>query len=445
MLAIPQPLFPASSRPITGRFFTSDGVRLLAAGIALSLGMTSCALPEKSFRASAEPVKATPGADVLYSTNVDPSLFPTNLTEVPEDELEMGNTSGLRPKFGVTAGVTADDNLYLDPRDPVSDVEFTVSPHVSIGVGDTREFKEDYAQLEYKPTAHVFVENTSENDVDHDAAVKLQRSLGKLRTRGEGRFQSLSGANREVGSRVDQNAYQANVEAAYAATGKINVGARAGFRNDDYQESTLANTSDRYAEGFGDYAITGKTSVGLGGRVGNIKTDGAPNQDYSQAFVRAESKIGGKLSVSARAGLDSREVEGSNDVNPILEAALQYQPRAGTSVQISPYQALNASTISPGESYIRTGVTASVKQKLGSKFYVKLDGGYEKAEYNAATTPAGAQKREDDYFFVRPALGYEFKEGMSAEIYYRRSENSSSDAEFTYDANQVGAGVNIQY
>jgi hypothetical protein len=423
-------------------------LRMLLAGTVLGLTNTSCSLPEGDFTSSNEPPITIRKAstDTIYSSNLDASLFPSDAASLESfsDEIpDAGQNTGLRPKFGMTAAVTSDDNLFLDAENPVSDVEFTVSPQVSIGLGDTRDQVEDYLALDYKPTAHVFVENTDENAVDHDAAVRGQYRLGKLKTKAETRFQSLSGANREVGSRVDQKALQGNVEGAYELSGKTSLGARVGFRNDTYDEPGLANSSEQYAEGFADYALTGKTTLGVGGRAGRIDTDGAAKQDYTQGFIRGESKIGGKVSLSARAGVDSREVDGENEITPVLEAALDYKPRDGTSIKVGAYRSLNPSTLNPGDSYTRTGVSASVKQKLGSKFYMKLDGGVERADYKGSTGTGAARK--DNYFYVRPAVGYEFKEGLSAELYYRHSTNDSSQQEFGYEANQVGASMNLQY
>ncbi len=425
-------------------------------GLAAVTILSSCAIPANSRFANAEGDvtvnqsvgntangSITPEGDVLYRA-ADPALFPVEAQEVSEGAVEeTGNRSGLRPKFGVTTAVTHDDNLYLTNKDQVSDVEFSVTPDISLGLGDVRGMNESYAALNYRPTGRVYVDNSGENAIDHDASVSAQYRGGKLRTKGDASFVSNSGSNRELGGRVDENIYAGTVEAAWDVTGKTSVGARAGATNQAYKDSQFSDTSDRFVEGFADYAITGKSTVGVGARAGNIVTDGSGDQDYGQVFVRGQTQIAEKLGLSAKVGADRREVGKAMEINPIVEAAINYQPREGTSIEVAPYTTLNPSTINPGESYVRTGVNASVKQRLGKRFYVKVDGGYEKADYSASE--GTAESRTDKYFYVRPAVGYEFKENLSAELYYRHNTNSSSEEQFGYDQNQVGASLNYKY
>lgn len=428
----------AATNRSNGTSRTDGKMLLFLAKIAAVSGLlSSCALPPGVSLGGEGDVDEN--VNVLYSS-IDPSLVSPSNDEIVA---ESGNASNLRPKFGITAGVVYDDNLYLDSNNPISDVEFTITPRLTLGLGDVSQMDESYVALDYQPTAHIFLDNSDENAIDQNLLLHGLYRLGKLRTKATGRYLSLSGANREIGGRIEQDIIDAVVESAWEVTGKTAVGLRVGIRHDMYEAAQYADTTDRFIEGFAEYAITGKTTIGVGGRFGQILTDNADDQDYIQAFIQAQTRPAEKLTFTARAGVDRREFDGDMKVHPLLEASLNYKPREGTEIQIAPFATLNPSTLNPGESYVRTGATASVRQKIGSRFYAKVEAGYENGEYSSSE--AGAAERNDDYWYIKPSIGYQLKDNLSAEIYFRHSENASSNAEFDYVANQIGASLNFQY
>ena len=64
-----------------------------------------------------------------------------------------------------------------------------------------------------------------------------------------------------------------------------------------------------------------------------------------------------------------------------------------------------------------------------------------------ATTESGAVSsgRQDEYFFIRPSLRYEFQQGRRAEIYYSYREDDSTLSNFDFAANQTGIALGFDF
>ena len=104
----------------------------------------------------------------------------------------------------------------------------------------------------------------------------------------------------------------------------------------------------------------------------------------------------------------------------------------------SVYREVTASGSIEDENVTRTGAAVRVQQKLGSRLTAGVEAGFEQLEYAASEAGAPGSGREDEYFFIRPSLRYEFKEGRRAEIYYSLRADNSSISIFDFEANQTG-------
>ena len=113
-------------------------------------------------------------------------------------------------------------------------------------------------------------------------------------------------------------------------------------------------------------------------------------------------------------------------------------PTGRTSVSGSLYREVTASGSVEGENVTRTGASVKVQQKLGRSLTASVEAGYEKLAYDATEAGALSSGREDDYFFIRPSLRYELREGRRFELYYSHREDNSSVNLYDFDADQIG-------
>ena len=121
----------------------------------------------------------------------------------------------------VSAQVTYDDNIFISHFDRESDVIFSLSPTIAVGIGDVRpEFRRlmldtfspaeidqtynprSFLFVRYTPTGRLFIDHPHENAVDHDAALLARWQMAYLTLGMRSQFQHLSGV---LMSTPDQN------------------------------------------------------------------------------------------------------------------------------------------------------------------------------------------------------------------------------------------------
>jgi len=88
------------------------------------------------------------------------------------------------------------------------------------------------------------------------------------------------------------------------------------------------------------------------------------------------------------------------------------------------------------------GGVAAVRQRLFSRFYAEASFGYDNIQY----TDYGAQSspsilRDDNYFYGRLALGYEFNRHVIGSLFYNYYRDNSSYTPYSYDDSVLGLNI----
>lgn len=90
--------------------------------------------------------------------------------------------------------------------------------------------------------------------------------------------------------------------------------------------------------------------------------------------------------------------------------------------------------------FVSTGVKLYGSQKILEKFTAALTLAYENLSYNTANS-AGI-KRSDDVYTVRPEVNYQFKDWLSAGVWYQyRKRASNAGSDIHYLNNRAGASI----
>jgi hypothetical protein len=151
---------------------------------------------------------------VFSTAHAQEHVVPVQPDAQPSEEnmLRYGEFDVL-PQFKM--GVMYDDNIFITPSNEEDDVLWVFTPGVLVGSGDYRLREENYVSLSYNPAFIVFTENGSQNDIDHDARLKIQRRPGSWTLNLEQDFTTYSGPNVDVGSRVDETIFNTFIGAKY--------------------------------------------------------------------------------------------------------------------------------------------------------------------------------------------------------------------------------------
>ena len=119
--------------------------------------------------------------------------------------------------------------------------------------------------------------------------------------------------------------------------------------------------------------------------------------------------------------------------------AFTWEPTSQNLVRLSGSRDFEETIYTNNRYFVSTGVKLYGSQKIMDKFTAGLTLGYENLSYAKAV--AGV-KRSDDVVTVRPELNYQFKEWLSAGVWYQyRRRASNAGADNFYFNNRVGAFV----
>ena len=354
--------------------------------------------------------------------------------------------NGKRVQFSLDVDAVYDDNIYFSSKNPVTDFIFVASPKLTLQRGDFRAREESFGILNYNPQAIFFAKSGADNTLDQNLKAEVQYTIARLAIGLESSYKHLSGATPDLGDRVERDEGAAKLRLAYGWGAKMEAESTFLYTTTQYDPKELADFSEFVNETFLRYQVSARTKAALGVGVGKLDVDGFGDQVFERALLQVISDVGAKFTLQAKAGVEFRQTDLEDDVTPIFSLAMDYRIREGTTLALEAYRDVTASGGAPGENLTRTGIAAKVSQRLGNRFIGNLAVGYEQNAYYATSKSTTAEAgRKDDYFFIRPSLLYQLREGRRFELYYTHREDDSNIPDSSFEANQVGASVGFDF
>ncbi len=158
-----------------------------------------------------------------------------------------------------------------------------------------------------------------------------------------------------------------------------------------------------------------------------------------------EGKLAPKVTGEAKATYNYRNYNhdktGCDNYGDLFgyDVAITWEPTTKNLLRLSGKRDFEETLYTNNRYFIATGVNLYAAQKIKNKFTAGLTLGYENLSYPKAV--AGV-KRSDDVYTVRPEIGYQFKEWLSAGVWYQyRRRTSNAGAANYYNNNRVGAFI----
>jgi hypothetical protein len=385
-----------------------------------------------------KPVEPTGLTTELSPNELSTPLMPEGMENDMVEPLPPVETKK-RWTLTVEARAIYDDNIFLArPGTEQNDFVFLVTPILTYRRGDTLAKYDSYFTASYSASGSLFSDHSEENSVDHSFRFDGQKRFGKFAIGLEGKYQRLSGATVELSDRVDRDEAGARVRMRYDLSSKTSVEASGGWSTVRYREGALEDYDEWVADTYVGYQVTGRTRIAAGGAVGSLDVQGRERQEFTRALVKVTTEATGKLTLDAKGGMEWRDTGAGSQTTPVFNVAAEYRPTGRTSVAGSVYREVSASGSITGENVTRTGASVKVQQKLGRALTAGVEAGFERLKYETSEAGAVTSGREDEYFFIRPSLRYELKEGRRLELYYSHREDNSSVNLYDFDADQVG-------
>lgn len=381
----------------------------------------------------------------LTDPNADdvPPLDGEHLTNFTPPTEEEGGLWRIRPIF--SAGVTYDDNIFITNSNRKGDFIFNFNAGLALEFGDFRNLEDNYLLLEYLATSFFFNRYTSQNSFNQAASLLGQYRFENLAFQAESRFQTLSGAERQVGAFTDRSIFFNALRMVYDYSEKTSLDSEFSQRSNYYPQ----NFSSSYYEGkFGfDYSIFPKTAIGLEGILGLAHVQQSPDMWYQTLNGRLNYSLTGKTMLKSTGGVQFNEYVGGGEpprLIPVFSLGAEHLLFTKTRLSLVGYRNLQASPSIAGQDYIATGGEIGINQEFASKFEIALSTGYENDTYVANTTSTDAT-RVDNFFFVRPSISYHFLKYMKASLSYEYRTNKSDKIEDTWFDNKLSLELSAKF
>jgi hypothetical protein len=345
----------------------------------------------------------------------------------------------LKPHFSTSSYY--DGNVFLKNTGGQSDVITRFAPGLTMRLGNDESIF--YLDADYTVGLNYYLEHPKESTADQEGRGQFQWTLPKTVLALNMNVSSDTGQDIDVSDRVRRDVYFIGLTAHYDFGEKTSFDASADYSRSDF--AGLISSSQYEGDLYFEYQYSPKTQMGVGGGVGYLLVPGAPGQEFQQLNLRATYRATGKLTLISQEGLELEELGGGGGetITPVFILEAAWDARAGTSLSLTARRSIYASAILNNQNYTATSFDFSVRQRITDYVDVSLAMGYVNTDYTAAAANVDAV-REDNYFYVRPAVEWKALSWLSVGIFYEYSEDISQGgvaANFARDRGGVDIAI----
>lgn len=329
---------------------------------------------------------------------------------------------------------------------PHVDYRFTYATDISTAPGqreDTAQhglspgisFEGSRITIDYTPTLTYYTKGDLEDHVDHRASISGGFTYGDWIFSGAHSYNKSGSVTTETATQVDRDSHSTTLAASRRLTDKFSLDLT-GTQNLLFA-SELNSSRQWSTMNWLNYLYSLKTTFGVGAGFGYADVDTGADMTYEQVMGRVVWSPGPKLALSAAGGVEVRQFLGtelSDSVNPIMNASATYQLFEHTRLALVASRTVNTSLFSNQISE-NTLVSGSISQRFLEVINVAVSGGFRAVEYQPSVSGLTVE-RSDDGWFAGVSAGVRFLERGRFSVAYHRTENTSSDNDFTFGSNQ---------
>ncbi len=357
-----------------------------------------------------------------------------------------------------------DSNIFIQSTNEQSDFIFTITPGLAVGLGDFKDqmsgadsFRyrfEHYADknflyLDYAPSYVAFVNHSEQNSFDEDLRLHGEYTFQKLTVGLRAAYQRVNAPSADIGSRVESSHVSAALTNRYEISGKTGAEANFYFDEQHYDSNgdtpktvNFVDTQEYRTEEWLNFRVMPKTTASVGVAAGELERSEGPSETYEQVQLRLLWEASSKLTISAVAGPELRQIHGHGDqVNGVFALHGTWAPTERAYFHAQAYRDVQPSG-AVGEDFTATGVRLQYHQRLLERYYFDLSGGYERADYSGTQ---GLGSRHDDLMFYRSAVGLGLSRWLTAEVVGEYRNNSSSEADRSFDETRATLSFDVLF
>lgn len=361
----------------------------------------------------------------------------------------------LKPQFELSQ--TFNDNITFREEDPEADLYSTISPGLTVQVGDKTlnylDFTYFYDRVEYWDRSDL-----SANQ--HRAAFVVFLEKSRLLLEGRDEFKRLAspiGGGISIGGlKVERISWVDQYRLTYDLSEKTAPYLEVLHSTSDYESGvrlydslTLMGTLGFEYKAFSRTSFFGEVYYGM--------TESDPNagamQDYPTAdfvggFVGVRGNFTDQLSGTAKAGYEYRwyREDNINSSAPVVELSLTERFSERTSLNASYSRRQRESVQFVRSTYTSDNIALNLLQHIGNegRFRVNVNGLYSRSDYEG--TSQATRDRNDDLLAAGLTISYDIKLWLRVFGSYDFEHLDSSEPSVEdYSANRVTLGLELGY
>ena len=346
-----------------------------------------------------------------------------------------------RGDFTLNASVSTGANYYSakgdQPGSSLTQFYATISPEIDITLGEPATGR--VISLQYFGSLSLGREDHTQTPYDQNLALRGVFTFTKL-TLGIGlQFSELSGANRDFGGQsvgrqllglALTGTYQYSVKSSFESD--LSVPVRI-FERGDSSEGVVSTN-------FLNYNYSPLTTLGVGFAAGSLSVEGGGTQTFEQVLTRITYTNNRFLVVNGVFGVEFRNTDDGERINPIYGLGATWQIREGTTLALTSERRTFNSAALTGSNYISSNVALTATQRLGDRWTATATLGYENADYEGASDRRrSSSNREDNYVVVQGGVVAKIGNRWSASVLgtYGNNQSNGSSVNFFHTLVQV--------
>jgi hypothetical protein len=358
-----------------------------------------------------------------------------------------------------------DDNLLISHTNALSDVEWTLSPGLTIVAGDVSSYlpgavtlgqirgllnyspvedsskPQRFLAVDYTPAANFFTDHSQYDNVDQTAGLSADYAFSRLALGLDQDFSRVAVKDNEVGRRIIEAIYNTKLRSRYDLTDRSSLEINGQYYRLEYPDTPFEGYQEFRNEDWFDRQVGARLNAGLGAAFGFVSPDVSPSQTYQQALVRGIYQLTGKLDLRTSIGVEWRQYGRgqAGTLDPVFSLSAVFHPRETTILTLEGHRR-EQPDYTGFYNYQIIGFSAGVRQQILGRFYAGLLAGYDHVDYTLLQ-PGTSNNRSDNYFSVRASLDYELNPRWVATLFYVRRQEDSTIQAYTYANNMVGLQV----
>ena len=296
--------------------------------------------------------------------------------------------------------------------------------------------------LDYTPTFNFYSDKSFQNNVGQSATLTGGASYENWTFGLSQNYTYSSSPQAQTGTQTGQSSYSTALSASCPLNSKMSVDLGL---NQDFLFPTGFQSSETWSTlDWLNYEFWPRLTAGVGAGGGYVSA--SPDEVFEQAQGRVGWRATDKISFQVSGGAEFTQVtdDSSNPlVNPILGAAIQYQPFDQTKLSLGANRVVSPSYFD-NQIAVVTSVNGDLRQRLLGKLFLDVSAGYNWNNYTSLAGNTAAQANAD-YYSVNVQLSTTFLKRGTFAVFYNYSDNSTAQAGLSYVSSQVGFNVGYRY